>query len=157
MARPHLTLRRDDGTVYLRRWYLLPRSWPFSVYLHQFLGDDDDRGLHDHPFDNASLPLSRSGYMEQVYTRAPTAADPCPPTIVTWRRPLRLVRRKAENSHRVLLVRRCSLDGTVERVPCWSLFFRGCRRRDFGYWLPRGWVSNATVNPEYTGYGDSQA
>lgn len=152
--KPHLTLCRDDGTVYLRRWYLLPRSWSFSVYLHQFLGDDDERGLHDHPYNNASLALSRSGYMEQIPIRAPTVANPCPPTVVTWRRPFCLVCRKAEDPHRVLLIRRCSLNGTVERVPCWSLFFRGRRRHDWGFWMPEGWISNSVIQTSYTGYGE---
>ncbi len=56
-----LTRRRItglDGSDYLIRRYLLPRNKLFNVYLHQFLGSDDDRALHDHPWYSFSCVLS---------------------------------------------------------------------------------------------------
>ena len=153
MIEPHLTLRRDDGTVYLHRWYLLPRGWPFSIYLHKFVGDDDDRGLHDHPYDNVSIPLSRAGYEEVVPVDC-TRLVPRGLTEIKHRRWLVPVRRRAEDPHRVLLTTRVTPDGGVEQVPCWSLFLRGRRRRDWGFYLPTGWVSNSVIQPGYTGYGE---
>lgn len=42
---------------YLRRWWLIPRNPILNVYLHQFLRDDDDRALHDHPWFWCSIVL----------------------------------------------------------------------------------------------------
>ena len=55
-----LTVRRItglDGSEYLIRRYLLPRNRFLNVYLHKFLGSDDDRALHDHPWYSASVVL----------------------------------------------------------------------------------------------------
>ena len=45
------------GRPYLERWWL-ERSADRAVYLHRWLGDDPDLGLHDHPADSASLCLA---------------------------------------------------------------------------------------------------
>ena len=50
---------------YLKRWYIIPRNTFFNIYLHQFLRDDDDRALHDHPSDNLSIIL-RGSYIEHL-------------------------------------------------------------------------------------------
>ncbi len=55
-----LTVRRIsglDGSDYLVRRYLLPRNRVLNVYLHKFLGSDDDRALHDHPWYSISVVL----------------------------------------------------------------------------------------------------
>ena len=46
-----------DGSEYLIRRYLLPRNKLVNVYLHRFLGSDDDRALHDHPWFSISCVL----------------------------------------------------------------------------------------------------
>ena len=46
-----------DGSEYLIRRYLLPRNNYLNIYLHTFLGSDDDRALHDHPWYSISLLL----------------------------------------------------------------------------------------------------
>lgn len=45
----------EADSPYLLRWHPIPRNPIFNVYLHQFLRDDDDRALHDHPWVNVSL------------------------------------------------------------------------------------------------------
>src|SRR5690606_35831081 len=50
---------------YLKRWWLIPRNPIFNVYLHQFLRDDDDRALHDHPWPWCSILLDGS-YIEHT-------------------------------------------------------------------------------------------
>lgn len=45
------------GTDYLIRRYLVPRNRYLNVYLHRFLGSDDDRALHDHPWTSVSMVL----------------------------------------------------------------------------------------------------
>ena len=46
-----------DGSDYLIRRYLLPRNKILNIYLHKFLGSDDDRALHDHPWFSVSVVL----------------------------------------------------------------------------------------------------
>ena len=46
-----------DGSEYLVRRYLLPRNKFLNIYLHKFLGSDDDRALHDHPWYSISCVL----------------------------------------------------------------------------------------------------
>src|ERR1019366_2459105 len=50
---------------FLLRWYVIPKNRFFNVYLHQFIRDDEDRALHDHPFFNMSL-LLRGQYIEHT-------------------------------------------------------------------------------------------
>ena len=38
------------GKNYLSRWHIIPRNRYFNIYLHKFVGSDDDRALHDHPW-----------------------------------------------------------------------------------------------------------
>lgn len=59
---------------YLKRWHLLPRNTWFNVYLHYFVHGDDDRALHDHPWQSASLLLEgryREHTSEWAYENAP--------------------------------------------------------------------------------------
>ena len=70
-----LTLREKDGTVYLKRYYILFKEktnqyeeekshYPFNLYLHHFFRSDLD-DLHDHPWWFATLIL-KSGYYEEI-------------------------------------------------------------------------------------------
>lgn len=104
--------------AYLERWWIIPRNEWQNVYLHRILRDDDDRALHDHPWDNVSLLLDGS-YREITpdgeFIRGPGA----------------LVHRKATDSHRLELI-----DGK----PALSLFFTGAKVRNWGFHCPNGWV-----------------
>jgi hypothetical protein len=104
--------------AYLRRWWIVPRNEWQNTYLHHGLRDDDDRALHDHPWDNVSLLLI--GRYREIT-----------PDGVFIREPGSLVHRKATDSHRLELV-----DGE----PWVSLFFTGPKVRDWGFHCPKGWV-----------------
>jgi hypothetical protein len=63
--------RRDiviEGELYLRRWYITPRSWPKRVFLHCILRPDEERDLHDHPWNFRTIVL-KNGYDEVYYGR----------------------------------------------------------------------------------------
>ncbi len=108
---------------YCVRWWIIPRNRFFNIYLHRFLRDDDDRALHDHPWDNCSIPL-RTGYNE-VMARG----------ITRRRRRFGMYFRRAETAHRVVLLRGA---GGVP-IESWSLFVTGPVRREWGFHCPRGW------------------
>src|SRR5689334_12083560 len=69
---PHVTIGRN----YLYRWYIIPNNRLLNVYLHKFVGSDDDRALHDRPWPNVSI-LLKGVYLEHTkhgadFHRAPS-------------------------------------------------------------------------------------
>ena len=117
----HNILRSPDfviGDNYLRRWWIVPRNPLLNVYLHEINNSDDDRALHDHPWDNRSL-IIMGRYQEVtpdgVFTRS--AGD--------------VIERKAEDLHRLVVE-------PGHRVV--SLFMTGPVLREWGFACPKGWV-----------------
>lgn len=111
----------DD--LYMRRWIL---RLPFggSVRLHHIVRSDAGRELHDHPFDFVSWLLT-GGYLEVR------------PDGSHWRRRWSLVRRRAEDLHRVVVVK-----------PVWTFVITGPWRREWGFQTPTGWVSRKVYGGE---------
>ena len=107
----------DREHPYLLRWWLNKEADASSVYLHQILRDDDDRALHDHPWDSTSIVLK--GVLRERYLDG-RSRELGPGTIAS---------RKAEDAHRLEIV-----DG-----PVWTLFITGQRRREWGFYCPQGW------------------
>ena len=109
----------EIGVNYLRRWWVIPRN-PFSnVYLHEMLGPDDDRAMHDHPWLNTSVVI-RGGYLEHT------------PEGVFERTEGQVIHREPTQLHRLEL-----LPG-VERTV--SLFVTGPKVRKWGFQTADGWV-----------------
>jgi hypothetical protein len=99
-----------------------PRS-PFgNVYLHKILRSDDDRALHDHPWENRSLVIA-GGYWEHVS-----------PITKFWRGPGSSISRGADAAHRLELP-----TYRLRPVPCVSLFFTGPKTREWGFHCEGGW------------------
>jgi hypothetical protein len=124
------------GDKYLRRWYLFPGrqkdgSKPDSnkvrAYLHNFIGSDDDRAVHDHPGWSLSI-LLRGSLVELMPYESDEMADALPGTEVlrgrriAWLWP---VFRKATHTHRILLV----------SDSAWTIFIMGPKRREWGFWF----------------------
>lgn len=121
---------------YCNRWWVIPRNRLFNIYLHQFVRDDEDRALHDHPWLNCSI-LLRGTYHEERFEQQPKPGDPLPPRCSAPRRPGWPVFRWARTAHRVVLPR----DADSVPVPCWSLFLTGPALRSWGFYCEGGrWV-----------------
>lgn len=88
----------DDGQPYLERYYLAT-LFGVRLYLHRFVGDDPNRGLHDHPWPWAFSLILFGRYQEE--TRAGTR-------LVRWWNWL-----TGDSLHRVVL---------IDRRPVWTLF-----------------------------------
>lgn len=104
----------NDGTTpYLERYYLGTLfGWRF--YLHQFVGSDPDRGLHDHPWRKAFSLILSGWYFEQ--TRMGLRE-------VNWFNSL-----TGDTFHRVVL-------GVN---PCWTLFMHTAENvKPWGFWRDR--------------------
>lgn len=121
---------------YCNRWWVIPRNKLFNIYLHQFVRDDDDRALHDHPWANCSI-LLRGAYTETLFACRPSPGVWLPGVRRRQRHPGIPVFRHARTAHRVVLPR----DAAGKPIPCWSLFLTGPVFRQWGFWCPRGrWV-----------------
>lgn len=119
-ARGVIQLRQPDfviGDNYLRRWWVVPRNEGCNVYLHEINRSDDDRALHDHPWDNTSQILLGS-YVEHTpdgsFQRA--AGD--------------IVTRKATDAHRL------EIEPGQSAI---SLFITGPKLREWGFHCAQGW------------------
>jgi hypothetical protein len=120
----------NPDAPYMLRWHILPRNRWFNIYLHQFLRDDDDRALHDHPWHSLSIIL-RGGYIEHLPGRQKKR-----------RKAGRCVFRRAEQAHRIELHRDFMPwmgNGASSPKPAWTLFITGPRLRDWGFHCPNGW------------------
>lgn len=109
-----------DGNQYLIRRYLLPRNKVFNIYLHQFLGSDDDRALHDHPWYSFSIVL-KGTLIEHL---PDGSSEVIGAGRITFRAPTYL--------HRIELPQ-----GTT----AWTIFVTGPVLRNWGFVCPTGWVA----------------
>lgn len=114
---PDFVIGRSSGP-YLRRWWVIPRNDWFNIYLHEFLHDDDDRALHDHPWWSVSLLLNG-----EVIENTPAGS-------VRFRTGTIKVR-SATYSHRIEL---------IDSKPAWTLFITGPKIREWGFHCPKGWI-----------------
>jgi len=128
-----LTLRRADGTIYLKRWRLIQTPW-FGVFLHRIGGPDPGVDLHDHPWSFRSVIL-RGGYTQVTAPRHLAcrwaAVEPGSPG---WRLHYgagQVNRMSLSMAHAIV---------AVDRTPTWSLVLTGRRQRVWGFHTPDGWV-----------------
>ncbi|MEM1153086.1 MAG: hypothetical protein AAGI44_03040 [Pseudomonadota bacterium] len=133
--RPHQLIGNEgEGLnvdhVYLRRWFLVPSNHVFNVYLHHFKASDDDRALHDHPWDSVSI-LIKGELLEHVDTLPGiSASTDVLPRVIHHRAPA-IVNRTAEHTHRLEL---------IGGNPAWTIFITGRKRRRWGFWCKTGWM-----------------
>ncbi len=152
----HRNIVNCDRDIYLRRWYLVRTPW-FAIFLHKFERSDEDRALHDHPWPFIVIPIWR-GYIEHSSRIViddefgiPTQARE-PQTNRVY--PILGTRfRPATYRHRVELFMEytntqspwdaegvMTPEPTGRELPSWSLFIRFKSCRDWGFWMPQGFV-----------------
>jgi hypothetical protein len=145
-----LTLHRADGRVYLDRWGISTRL--FGVYLHRMAAPDPGRDLHDHPWPFWSLIL-RGGYVEERARVTEAAvfaalADRWPTGCTRG-----VVERRKAFTVRGLRLGECHRIVELLAPKVWTLVVRGATRADragerrlWGFYLPSGWVDEATYD-----------
>ena len=57
-------IKSKSGKLHFRRWQILKTRW-FSIWLHGIYAPDEDKHLHNHPWDFKSIVLKGS-YIEQT-------------------------------------------------------------------------------------------
>jgi len=64
---PHLDILGENGDLYLRRWFMTPKTKLFRPrFLHLIARSDEGRDSHDHPGAFTTRVL-KGGYLERVY------------------------------------------------------------------------------------------
>lgn len=119
--KPDIILGANKNPPYMQRWWIIPRNRWFNAYLHEVGQDDEDRALHDHPWDNMSWVL-HGGFIEVTEENGET--------VRRARLPGAIKRRRATDAHRLELIG----DSSV------SLFFSTRYKRKWGFHCPRGWI-----------------
>lgn len=142
-----------EGIPYLHRWWLIPRNKFFNVYLHKFLGDDEDRALHCHPWNSLSI-LLKGGYIEhlpggkiKVYKRFAVIFRPATYAhrIELHKKKVGVVWQNADKTEGSLTEKEVSL-------PALTLFITGPKIREWGFLCPQGFRHwQDFVNPNNTG------
>lgn len=133
LAFANTTMKRKPDFVlggYLHRWHLGPYGNSANAYIHQFVGDDEDHALHDHPYDNVSVVLTQ-GYIEHFHAMPLKVVGGKYETVQQHRRSGDVIEREAMVPHRISL---------IQNRPAVSLFLCGPRVREWGFILPTGWV-----------------
>ncbi len=132
------------GENYLQRWHLIPHNRFLNIYLHKFTGSDDDRALHDHPWNSVSIALKGQMFehLGEDPVPNPDYADGFANPMVAdgrWIKKFIPYFRKAEQKHRMELV-----DG-----PAWTLFITGPKKREWGFYTKEGWMHNVDFEKWY--------
>jgi hypothetical protein len=146
-----------DREPYLIRWYVI-RTKPFAVFIHKFIRSDEDRALHDHPWNFLVIPIWR-GYYEhsEPWQRSTTPNEIVAPFTIRSRvLPLLGTRfRRGTYRHRVELLRPAlSAPKAIEKglniakyvkvltteLPSWSIFIRFREWREWGFWPQEGFI-----------------
>lgn len=122
-GKPHFVIYNSDGKPQLLRWWLIPRNGWFNIYLHHTLCSDDDRALHDHPWDSVSFLVA--GQLSEVYDKGQGQKYRRLPF-------LRPVFRGAETAHRLMT-------HNPHALP-WTVFVTFRKRREWGFLCPKGWT-----------------
>jgi hypothetical protein len=113
----------------MERWFIIPRNRYFNIYLHKFIGDDDARALHDHPWWSLSLLIKGSlyEYTKNDLTNSAYNVTPIERWAVTFRH--------AKYAHRL------SLKSKV----AWTIFITGKNKHEWGFHCPNGWQHWSTM------------
>lgn len=140
LGRKRIIMDRESKEPYLVRYYLFlkdRKSFPFNIFLHQFLRSDPD-DLHDHPWPYATLIL-KGGYWEWIPLEVTDQPDPLLLTPdqcwiagekKVWRGPGHFRICSSKSYHRI----------EVEPgVDCWTLFMPGPQKRDWGFLTHKNW------------------
>ena len=130
----NLVWRKPDqviGERYMHRWHLVRKHGVRNLYLHKYLGSDDDRALHDHPWASWSILLWGNLYeVTQIEVKANGTKTSEKREVVKRIWPLIPKYRSAEYSHRLILKGNKAL----------TLFLTGKKNREWGFHCPKGWV-----------------
>ena len=97
---PCRIINGEHGEPYLERYFLF-RLVGFTAYIHRFVDNDPDRGLHDHPWSWSCSLILAGGYHELRATHVHTHT--APDIRLRYRRPGRFNVIRGDDFHRIIL------------------------------------------------------
>ena len=118
-------IKSKEGILHFKRWQLLKTPW-FSIYIHGIYKSDEDKHLHDHPWDYISFSFygrfieKNKGTYKCKYLYVPT---------------FKIIKRKAEHLHSIHKLLTKSV---------YTFFIAFKRRREWGYVVNGKWIDNKT-------------
>lgn len=115
---------RHDDEPYLERLIIFKCKY-FGIFLHRFVGGDDECSMHNHPWPFLTWIL-KGGYDEYV-----VGPDGYGPPKCTWYGVGSLLARPAEWTHQVQI---------RPNTPTVSLVIHGFKRQHWGFFTPKGFV-----------------
>jgi len=125
------------GAGYLLRWHLIPRNRFFNIYLHKFIGNDDERALHDHPWASISIKLKGRVVEHYMATALEQWIGGYYHLFPVKRRFVDILTiRPADFAHRLEL---------VGNKPAWTIFITGPVKREWGFHCKKGWQHWSTM------------
>ena len=129
LGRKRVITDRDGKIPYLIRYYVFlkeRKNFPFNITLHKVLVSDEPT-LHDHPWGYATLIL-KGGYWEHIPLFNHTTGGVVGTTKI-WRGPGHFRIRGPKDLHWLELAK----DENGNEIPCWSLFFMGKKKQEWGF------------------------
>lgn len=132
-----MRLRRADGQVYLERWGL---EWKHlgGLFVHRMSAPDPGIDLHNHPWHFSSLVLW--GAYEEERCDSLFASSFARFNWPSERRGERSTRRWL--SWRSLNLNECHRIVKLHRPHVWTLVVHGPWRRNWGFYMPEGYVES---------------
>jgi hypothetical protein len=112
-------IRSKEGKLHFRRWEILKTRW-FSIYIHGIYEADQDKHLHNHPWDYKSIVLKGS-YIEETLTGNNVM------------RPLKMVTRDGKDYHKIKELKSKSV---------YTLFIVSPVKRIWGYLVDGSWMNH---------------
>lgn len=112
-------IRSKEGKLHFRRWEILKTRW-FSIYIHGIYAADQDKHLHNHPWDYKSIVLKGS-YIEETLTGNNVM------------RPLKMVTRDGKDYHKIKELKSKSV---------YTLFIVSPVKRIWGYLVDGSWMNH---------------
>jgi hypothetical protein len=142
---------------FLLRWFIHGEKHRWgNAYLHQFIRNDEDRALHDHPWYNMSLLLGGQYIEHTIDAGGINRRHIFRPGDVKLRSP-KAAHRVELTSGGTLLLGDCPerapnlptwVQSDPAKSPAWSLFLTGPVQRKWGFHCPQGWKSNRQFGDE---------
>lgn len=131
-------IKSQLGELHFQRYRIIETKW-FNIYVHYIAKSDEDKHMHDHPWDFISIILW-GGYAEilkKVWWKTTNEIEKIEYNVKTYK-PISIIHRPANDFHQITLLK-----------PTFTLVFTGPRKRTWGYltvsdWTGYKWIDNVT-------------
>ncbi len=129
---PCRIINGENGEPYLERYFLL-RLFGLTAYIHRFVDNDPDRGLHDHPWGRALSLVLAGQYHELRANQVLLSPHATPDIRVRLLKPGRFNAIRGDDFHRIILHWNHTNRTHAE---AWTLFVHGARTKGWGFIQP---------------------